>query len=408
MPRINGERLLADLRRIADFGRYQTGVHRPHLSPQDVASRHWLAERMREAGLDPVIDGVGNVIGRSSKSGPRLLMGSHTDTQPRGGWLDGVMGVIYGLEVARAMAEDPETKDLAIDVASWADEEGHWGSMIGSKSFTGRIGEAEIDAARHREDGSRMRDALAAAGLADAPRLQLEDGRYRGYLEAHIEQGGILEATGKRIGVVTGIVGIFACQIVFTGIQNHAGTTPMPIRKDAGVAMVRLANAVHDTFPSLVGPRSVWTIGRMSIEPGAPAIIPGRAEMTLQFRDTDLAILQRLEAAATELVAKANAQGPCSVEIVSWSRTLPAPMDERMQDAFDAAAETNAPGAHTRMPSGAGHDAQILAQRLPAAMMFVPSIGGISHHFTENTADADIVLGCQVFADAAAKILKGN
>ena len=135
MPRINGERLLADLRRIADFGRYQTGVHRPHLSPQDVESRHWLAGRMKEAGLEPVIDGVGNVIGRSPKSGPRLLMGSHTDTQPRGGWLDGVMGVIYGLEVARALAEDPETAHLAVDVASWADEEGHWGGMIGSKSL---------------------------------------------------------------------------------------------------------------------------------------------------------------------------------------------------------------------------------------------------------------------------------
>lgn len=408
MPKINGERLLADLRRIADFGRYETGVHRPHLSPQDVESRHWLAGRMKEAGLDPVIDGIGNVIGRSTRSGPRLLMGSHTDTQPRGGWLDGVMGVIYGLEVARALAEDPETSHLAIDVASWADEEGHWGSMMGSKSFTGRLTEADIDDARHREDGSKMRDALAAAGLGDMPREQLEEGRYRGYLEAHIEQGGLLEATGKRIGVVTGIVGIFACRIAFKGIQNHAGTTPMPIRRDAGVAMVRLANAVHDAFPALVGPRSVWTIGRMSIEPGAPAIIPGYAELTLQFRDVDAAVLRRLEACAIELVAKANAAGPCSVEMLGWSRTMPAPMDERMQDAFDEAAEIHASGNHMRMPSGAGHDAQILAQRLPSAMMFVPSIGGISHHFTENTDDADIVLGCQVFADAAARILKGN
>ena len=162
MPKINGERLLADLRRIADFGRYQTGVHRPHLSPQDVESRRWLANRMKEAGLEPVIDGVGNVIGRSPKTGPRLLMGSHTDTQPRGGWLDGVMGVIYGLEVARALAEDPDTAHLAVDVASWADEEGHWGGMIGSKSFIGRITDADIDAARHRDDG--IEDARCAEG----------------------------------------------------------------------------------------------------------------------------------------------------------------------------------------------------------------------------------------------------
>jgi N-carbamoyl-L-amino-acid hydrolase len=408
MPRINGERLLADLRRIADFGRYQTGVHRPHLSPQDVESRHWLAGRMKEAGLEPVIDGVGNVVGRSPKSGPRLLMGSHTDTQPRGGWLDGVMGVIYGLEVARALAEDPDTAHLAVDVASWADEEGHWGSMIGSKSFIGRIAEADIDNARHSVDGSSMRDALKAAGLENAPRVQLEDGRYRCYLEAHIEQGGLLEAGGKRIGVVTAIVGIFNYRLVFSGIQNHAGTTPMPIRKDAGAAMMRLYQAVMERFPALAGPRSVWTVGKLSVEPGASAIIPGRAEMILQFRDAELAVLQRLEAALLEIVDEQQKRGPCAIECTNVSRTMPAPMEERLLEALDAAAETHAAGLHMRMPSGAGHDAQILAQRLPAAMMFVPSIGGVSHHFTENTADADIVLGCQVFADAAAKILKSN
>jgi N-carbamoyl-L-amino-acid hydrolase len=408
MPRINGERLLADLRRIADFGRYQTGVHRPHLSPQDVESRHWLAGRMKEAGLEPVIDGIGNVIGRSPKTGPRLLMGSHSDTQPRGGWLDGVMGVIYGLEVARALAEDPDTAHLAVDVASWADEEGHWGQMLGSRSFIGRVSEADIDKARHRDEGTPMRDALKAAGLDKQPRVELEEGRYRCYLEAHIEQGGVLEHTGKRIGVVTAIVGIYQYRLSFGGLQNHAGTTPMPIRRDAGVAMMRLYHEVMERFPALAGPRSVWTVGRMSVEPGAPAIIPGRAEMILQFRDADPAVLQRLEACLLEIVEAHARRGPCTVECVNLSRTMPAPMQERLQEALDEAAEKHAPGDHMRMPSGAGHDAQILAQRLPAAMMFVPSIGGISHHFTENTADADIVLGCQVFADAAAKILTGN
>ncbi|MBV8185834.1 MAG: hydantoinase/carbamoylase family amidase [Alphaproteobacteria bacterium] len=408
MPKINGERLLADLRRIADFGRYQTGVHRPHLSPQDVESRRWLAGRMKEAGLEPVIDGIGNVIGRSPKSGPRLLMGSHTDTQPRGGWLDGVMGVIYGLEVARALGEDPATAHLAVDVASWADEEGHWGGMLGSKSFIGKVAEADIDNARHRDDGSKMRDALKAAGLDNEPRVQLEDGRYRCYLEAHIEQGGLLEASGKRIGVVTAIVGIFQYRLVFTGIQNHAGTTPMPIRKDAGAAMMRLYHDVMATFPKLAAERSVWTVGKLSVEPGAPAIIPGRAEMILQFRDADVAVLERFERALSEIVAAHQAKGPCTVECVNLSRTMPAPMQERLLEALDEAAEEHAAGLHMRMPSGAGHDAQIVAQRLPAAMMFVPSIGGISHHFTENTADGDIVLGCQVFADAAAKILARN
>lgn len=408
MPKINGERLLADLRRIADFGRYETGVHRPHLSPQDIESRHWLAGRMKEAGLEPVIDGIGTVLGRSLKAGPRILIGSHSDTQPRGGWLDGVMGVIYGLEVARALSEDPETAHLAVDVASWADEEGHWGQMTGSRSFVGMLSEADIDNARHRDEGTPMRDALQAAGLDKTPREHLAEGRYRGYLEAHIEQGGLLEASDKRIGIVTAIVGIYQYRLTFSGMQNHAGTTPMPIRKDAGAAMMRLYHEVMEKFPALSGPRSVWTVGKMSVEPGAPAIIPGKAEMILQFRDADPAVLARLENKLLEIVAAANATGPCAVECLNLSRTMPTVMDDRFLEAIEEAAILHAPGKNMRMPSGAGHDAQILGLKLPAAMMFVPSIGGISHHFTENTEDADIVLGCQVFADAAAKILKGN
>ncbi len=408
MPTINGERLLGDLRRIADFGRYQTGVHRPHLSPQDVESRHWLVARMKEAGLEPVIDGIGTVIGKSPKTGPRILIGSHSDTQPRGGWLDGVMGVIYGLEVARALAEDPETAHLAVDVASWADEEGHWGQMTGSRSFIGIFSEADIDKAKHRDEGTPMREALKAAGLEGVPREHLEEGRYRGYLEAHIEQGGLLEADEKRIGIVTAIVGIMQFRLTFSGIQNHAGTTPMPIRKDAGVAMMRLYNDVMDKFPSVSGPRSVWTVGKMVLEPGAPAIVPGRAEMVLQFRDADYKVLQAFEAKLMEIVADHQKNSPCKVECVNLSRTQPLVMDERFLEAIEESAAVHASEKHMRMPSGAGHDAQVIGLKMPAAMMFVPSIGGISHHFTENTHDADIVLGCQVFADATAKILKGN
>jgi N-carbamoyl-L-amino-acid hydrolase len=310
--------------------------------------------------------------------------------------------------VARALGEDPETAHLAVDVASWADEEGHWGQMTGSRSFVGMLSEADIDNSRHRDEGTPMRDALKAAGLDRTPREHLEEGRYRGYLEAHIEQGGLLEANDKRIGVVTAIVGIYQYRLTFSGTQNHAGTTPMPIRKDAGAAMMRLYNEVMQKFPGLSGPRSVWTVGKMSVEPGAPAIIPGRAEMVLQFRDADAAVLDRFEKALLGIVEAANAKGPCKIEGATLSRTMPTVMDDRFLDAIEDAAVSHAPGKSMRMPSGAGHDAQILGLRLPAAMMFVPSIGGISHHFTENTADADIVLGCQVFADATAKILGGN
>jgi N-carbamoyl-L-amino-acid hydrolase len=405
MPTIDGARLMADLRRMATFGRYETGVHRPHLSPQDVESRHWLADRMTEAGLEPVIDGVGTVLGRSRAPGPKLLMGSHTDTQPRGGWLDGVMGVIYALEIARAFREDPKTRHLGVDVASWADEESHFASMMGSRSFIGQLDDAEIDQARHREDGTPLRRALADAGLTDAPRVRLEDGRYRAYLEAHIEQGGVLEATGNRIGVVTAIVGSRSFRLVFTGSQNHAGTTPMPMRRDAGVAMMRLFGDIERRFPTLAAERTVWTAGKLAVEPGAPAIIPGRAEMLFQFRDTDAAVLDRLEAALAEIVADHAARGPCGVLCEVVAKTTPTAMASELQDALERAAGRHAPGRHIRLPSGAGHDAQIIGRRLPAAMLFVPSIGGVSHHFTEDTAEADILLGAQVAADAAAAIL---
>jgi len=197
-------------------------------------------------------------------------------------------------------------------------------------------------------------------------------------------------------------------RLTFSGIQNHAGTTPMPIRKDAGVAMMRLYNDVMDKFPAVSGPRSVWTVGKMVLEPGAPAIVPGRAEMILQFRDADQKVLQAFEAKLMEIVADHQKNSPCTVECVNLSRTQPLLMDERFLEAIEESAAVHAPEKHVRMPSGAGHDAQVIGLKMPAAMMFVPSIGGISHHFTENTHDADIVLGCQVFADATAKILKGN
>ncbi|MBM3489931.1 MAG: Zn-dependent hydrolase [Alphaproteobacteria bacterium] len=406
MPRIDGKRLLADLQHIRGFGRFETGVHRPTFSPEDVAARQWLAGRMAEAGLAPSIDGVGNVLGRSPAAGPCLLMGSHTDTQPRGGWLDGVMGVIYGLEAARAFAEEPAAAGLSIDVASWADEESHYLSFLGSRSFVGQLPEAEIDNAKHREDGTPLRQAIAQAGFAGRPRLTLEEGRYRGYLEAHIEQGGSLETDGKRIGVVTSIVGIFQYRMTFEGRQNHAGTTPMPIRKDSGVALVRLLAQVNDRFAAIAGPRTVWTAGRILLHPGAPSIIPGKAEVLLQFRDGELTQMQRMEEELVRLVAEANAMGPCAVSLETLSRTPPTAMDARLQDAVAAAAEAHAPRGWMRMPSGAGHDAQILARRLPAGMLFVPSIGGVSHHYSEDTAEADLVLGCQVFCDAAFRFLK--
>src|SRR5437899_6043157 len=168
MPKTDGERVVADLNRLAEFGRYKTGVHRLTYSADDVASRQWLADKFAEAGLDPVIDGIGNVFGRNPHAARRLLVGSHSETQPHGGWLDGALGVIYGLELARAFAADSSLAGLGIEAVAWADEEGHYGNMLGSRSFTDGLGEAEIDAAASR-DGKSLRDALAEAGYAGRP-----------------------------------------------------------------------------------------------------------------------------------------------------------------------------------------------------------------------------------------------
>jgi N-carbamoyl-L-amino-acid hydrolase len=407
MPRTDGARVVADLKRLAEFGRYKTGVHRPTYSPEDAASRQWLAEQFAAAGLDPVIDGIGNVIGRKPGAARRLLVGSHSETQPHGGWLDGALGVVYGLELARAFAADPTLAGLGIEAVAWADEEGHYGNMLGSRSFTGALRESEIDAAASRE-GTRLRQALADAGYAGRPRELFDPSRYLGYLEAHIEQGNTLESSGLRIGVVEGIVGIWNYWVTITGEQNHAGTTQMSRRRDAGTAMVRLAAAIHDRFAGIAGPRTVWTIGRMLLDPNAPSIVPGRAEMQVQFRDTDPEILARFERNLHELVADADRVSPCRCVIAPMSKSQPAAMDPGFQSLIEAAAERHAPGSHMRMPSGAGHDAQILSRRTRSAMMFVPSRKGVSHHWSEDTAEEDIVLGAQIFADAAAAILQAG
>lgn len=402
MATIDPARLLADLHTLRGFGRFKSGVHRPTLSTEDIESRRWLVARMQEAGLDARIDGIASVYGFTRNPGKRLLIGSHLESQNEAGWLDGAMGVLFGLEVARALP------DLPIDVVAFVDEEGHFGNFLGSRSFIGEVSEAEIDAARCRTRGIAMRDALAEAGLAGVPRVTLDDpARYLGFLEAHIEQGDELEAKGLRLGVVTSIVAIWNFRIRFTGVQNHAGTTRMAIRKDAGVAMVRLAGRIHDTMPQVIAERSVWTIGKMGLDPNAPSIIPGGAEMNVQVRDAEPDVLDRMEAHLRALAAEADAAGPCRVTIETASKTVPKVMHGRFQDALAAAAEARAPGAWQRMPSGAGHDAQVVALRMPAGMLFVPSIGGISHHWTEDTKEEDIALGCAVLADAAEALLRG-
>jgi N-carbamoyl-L-amino-acid hydrolase len=407
VPNINPDRVLADLYALRRIGTYKTGVHRPTFSAEDILARQWLTDRMTEAGLDAEIDGIGNVYGFSRGGGRKVLSGSHIESQNHAGWLDGPLGVIYALETARALRDDPAAGDVGVDVVAFCDEEGHFGTFLGSRSFVGDVTEADIDQARDRSRGTPMREALVHAGYAGRPRRVIDPQRYVGYFEAHIEQGRTLETAGKKIGVVSGLVGLWNYRITVEGQQNHAGTTMMWERRDAGLTMLKLLAAIDRRFEAIKAERTVWTIGSVRFEPGEPSIIPGRANAILQFRDADSAVLERFEAALLELIAEADRAGPCGVKVKNVRRSAPDVMDARFQQAIEDSAARHAPGLALRMPSGAVHDAQIVARKIPAAMMFVPSINGISHHWDENTSDEDIVLGARVFADAIASVLKG-
>jgi N-carbamoyl-L-amino-acid hydrolase len=406
MPNINAERLLDDLRKLRTFGAMDTGVVRPALSEADIASRHWLKERYESAGLDASIDGVANVFGRSRNDGPALIVGSHSDTQPRGGWLDGALGVIYGLEIARACAEDAGTSHLAVDAVSWQDEESNFIGCLGSRSWCGTL-DPVAEAEATGRDGTLLADALRTADLEGVPRQKIEDGRYVGYLEAHIEQGAYLEDAGEQIGVVTAIVGIRGMTVSFEGEQNHAGTTTMARRRDAAAALFEVAHRINQEFPKVADERTVWTIGQAKIEPGASSIVPGYAEMALQFRDQDEAKLDAFEEIVGGLVTEINQRGKVKASATSARAPIhPSKMDENFQEHIARSAESFAPGQWRRMPSAAGHDPMVIHEKLPCAMLFIPSIKGISHAFGEDSHDADIVAGCQVLADATASILK--
>lgn len=402
---INPDRLISRLTDLRAFGAHGNGVVRPSLSEVDLRSRQWLIERMEEAGLDASIDGVGNVLGRSRNPGPGLLLGSHTDTQPEGGWLDGAMGVMHALEVAAALAEDPATAHLCVDVASWCDEEGTYAGMSGSRSFVGSFDDAELESTN--ADGETLRAALKRADLIDKPRATLDPQRYVGYLETHIEQGPVLDDEGLRIGVVTGIVGIRALRIEFSGQQNHAGTTPMDRRRDAVTAFVRWAAALHDQMPSIAGPTSVWTIANVAVSPGAESIVPGHVVAQIQFRDPDEHTLDAMEAFMKDLCAQHDRDVAVKAELFGAS-AVAQPMDVDMRRALATAAEAVVPGAWKDMASAAGHDAQVIAPKLASGMLFIPSLGGISHDFAEDSSHDDIITGAEVLLQTCLNLLSNT
>ncbi|MDB5598645.1 MAG: Amidase, hydantoinase/carbamoylase [Xanthobacteraceae bacterium] len=402
MIEIDGARLLNDLRTLANFGKAGTGVDRIALSPLDIEARRWLVGRLAEAGLEAGLDRVGNAYGRDPTTSRAILIGSHTDTVPMGGWLDGALGVIYALEIARAFRATGGSSGVGIDVISFEDEEGTYLPCLGSRSFCNDVTDAEISAAQSKT-GDRLSEALMRTKDEPAP-FRLDPARHVAYLEAHIEQGPRLEAAGRRIGIVTGLVGIRRFRILAHGQADHAGTTPMDMRKDAGAALFRLASRIATTFPKIGSAETVWNIGSMTLRPGAANVVPSEAEMVFEFRDTQTATLDVLERHLLEWVAESSNAGPVTVTAQATTRIPPTAMTPAIGDAIATAAADY--GEQTMsLPSGAGHDAMVLGRFIPSAMMFVPSIGGRSHDITENTSDADIVAGCRVLASAVGRVI---
>ena len=395
MMAIDPTRFLADLHRLRQFGASGVGkgVVRPAYSEADMAARDWLSEQMADAGLAPRFDAMGNLFGLAA--GPSLLLGSHSDSQPTGGWLDGALGVVAALEIARAARE---TGGPAISVVSFQDEEGRFGVTTGSAVWAGGLSLPEADALRDH-DGVLLSDARAVMQSRAGP--DVDPAQFTGFIEMHIEQGPTLDAAGEQIGVVTDIVGIRDQVITLRGQQNHAGTTPMALRRDAFQGLSAFNTRLSDRLQNVVTPQSVWTIGHVSLSPNASSIVPGTARFSMQWRDGDVDRLGRMQAVIHEALYEVAEDMQLEVEMGSLLGLEPVAMDADLRARLETGADAVAPGRWRRMPSGALHDATNVARVLPVAMVFVPSIDGISHAFEEDTADADLVAGLRVLALAA-------
>ena len=392
--KVDPKRFLSDLHELRSFGASGVGkgVVRPAYCASDVAARRWLAGRFVQAGLRVEVDAMGNLFGLAE--GPSLLMGSHSDSQPEGGWLDGALGVIAALEVAWAAKQ---AGGPAISVVSFQDEEGRFGVTTGSAVWSGHLALAQADAL---VDHAGVALGEARQAMADMVTGDVQAAQFTGFVELHIEQGPTLDTAGEQIGVVTDIVGIRDMKITFEGQQNHAGTTPMHLRRDAFQALSAFNATLNDRLRNVVTPSSVWTIGHVSLHPNASSIVPGRVTFSMQWRDGDAARLGRMEQIIREVAAQTAAASDMELRYGPLLGLEPVAMDARLRAALEQGAQAVAPGQWRRMPSGALHDATNLSRLMPVAMLFVPSIGGISHAFEEDTREEDLVAGLEVLAHA--------
>ena len=389
MPTISLPRLRSRLQTLARFGGLPGGgVTRICWSPAYEQARAWLLGELKTAGLATWVDPAGNVFGAVGAEAiepgrPVVLTGSHIDSVPEGGMLDGALGVIAGLECLQSIREAGAQPRRPLAVAAWSDEEGRYGSLFGSRAFCGRLDAAAIPAMA-AVDGDRLVDAMRRAGFdaQRAPEAAAPRGSVAAYVELHIEQGPRLEEAGIQIGVVEAIVGVRRARIVFHGQADHAGTTPMERRRDAFLAAADYALRARDLVVGSGGDRAVTNIGVVQVHPGASNIVPGRAELVHEMRAADAAVLTRLAGECDTLAQNVAGARGIRVEVRPISMTTPAPCAPRVQATIEAACAALGLTSQ-RLYSAAGHDAQNLAGVTDAGMIFIPSQGGKSHRVDE-------------------------
>ena len=396
--RVNGERINAALAQLNLIGRTPTGINRVAYSEADLAGRKFTLDLFRAAGLEPRIDAAGNILGRvegTDASAPAILIGSHVDSVTDGGNFDGPVGSFSAIEVARSIREQNVRLRHPLEVVVFQNEEG---GTVGSKLMIGALPDADLD--KVARSGKTLREGVTLTGgdlsaLAGAVRKK---GDLHCYIELHIEQGGLLERAGLQIGVVEGIVGLRWMEVTIEGFSNHAGTTPMDQRQDAMLAAAKFTVAVNEAVRAEPG-RQVATVGRVVPSPNTTNVIPGRVVLTVDLRDLANAKLERFTTTFERLARDIGEATGTTFSFKSLSKSEPAMSDSRVMSWIGASADALGFKRQT-MPSGAGHDAQEIAQIAPMAMIFVPSVGGISHSPKEFTKPEDVVNGANVLLNA--------
>ncbi|MBM35845.1 MAG: Zn-dependent hydrolase [Acidimicrobiaceae bacterium] len=397
---INGSRLLARITELAQIGAIEgtQGCSRLAFTDSDREGRDLVVTWMRDLGLTVSIDVVGNVVASTNSDGAAgaVMAGSHIDTVGTGGRYDGNLGVLAGLEVIEATLAAGITLNRPLAVAFFSNEEGsrYPPDMMGSLAYVGGMSvEAvlEVEGADGTVVGDEL-DRIGYRGAAPCPGVVPH-----AFVELHIEQGPVLDNEGIQIGVVEGVQGISWTELRFVGQSNHAGTTPMNLRRDPMAVAAEVAVAAR-AIATDMGGTQVATVGSLTLHPNLVNVVPAHATMTVDLRNTDEDSLQRAEHQLTDRVQKISGLEGITVESRSLARFEPVEFDERVANCIEALAQHK--GLSTRrMPSGAGHDAQMMARICPTGMIFVPSVDGISHNPAEHTDDKDLVAGAQLLAD---------